>query len=253
VLTVRGAAGRESRRAPLSDECNLRYQVVQSARYAKPIQRRLRVGAAADEQGGPILSSRMSITVFTTFWLIVLARITDVSLDTIRMVSVIQGRRMFAAVLGFFQATVFICAVAKVLLNVDQPVYAVAYGFGFAAGTYLGMVIEQRLAFGKQLVFLLTAKGPELAKVLRAGGYRVAEIKGNVPEGDRTILCVEIQRRDAQKLTVLASAIDERCAFIVHDIRTADLAMAAASKGNKRNRSWLFALEGLASVKRSAS
>ena len=54
------------------------------------------------------------------------------------------------------------------------------------------MVIEQRLAFGKQLVFLLTPKGPELAEVLRAGDYRVAEVKGHTRDGDLTILCVEI-------------------------------------------------------------
>src|SRR5208283_2969817 len=126
----------------------------------------------------------MSLTVFVTFWLIVLARIIDVSLDTIRMVSVVQGRRAFAAVLGFFQAVVFISAVAKVLLNMSQPVYAIAYALGFATGTYLGMVIEQRLAFGKQLVFLLTAKGPELAKVLHAGDYRVAEVKTHTRDGD---------------------------------------------------------------------
>ena len=56
----------------------------------------------------------------------------------------------------------------------NQPVYALAYGLGFATGTYLAMLIEQWLAFGKQLVFLLTPKGPELAEVLRAGNYRVA-------------------------------------------------------------------------------
>ena len=48
----------------------------------------------------------MNITVFITFSLIVLARVTDFSLDTVRMVSVVQGRRVFAAVLGFFQAVV---------------------------------------------------------------------------------------------------------------------------------------------------
>jgi|ERR1035438_1217725 uncharacterized protein YebE (UPF0316 family) len=195
----------------------------------------------------------MNITVFATFWLIVLARITDVSLDTIRTVSVIQGRRSFAAVLGFFEAVVYICAVAKVLLNMNQPVYALAYGLGFAAGTYLGMVIEQRLAFGKQLVFLLTPKGPELAEVLRAGNYHVAEVKGHIREGDRTILGVEIPRRDAQKLMRLASAIDERCDFIVHDIRLAGFAKPGAPKANRRKRSWLSPLEGLASFKKGIS
>jgi uncharacterized protein YebE (UPF0316 family) len=195
----------------------------------------------------------MSMTVFITFWLIVLARITDVSLDTIRMVSVIQGRRLFAAVLGFFQAMVFICAVAKVLLNVDQPVYAVAYGLGFAAGTYLGMIIEQRLAFGKQLPFLVTAKGAELAKVLRARDYRVAEVKGNTPEGDRTIFCVEIARRNAPKLIRLATAVDERCAFTVHDISMADYEAHTTSTPRNRKRSSPVALEGLASFKRGVT
>ena len=195
----------------------------------------------------------MNITVFVTFWLIVLARITDVSLDTIRTVSIIQGRRAFAAVLGFFEAVVYICAVAKVLLNMNQPVYAVAYGLGFAAGTYLGMVIEQRLAFGNQMVLLLTSKGPELAEVLRTGDYRVAEVKGHIREGDRTILCVEIPRREVQKLIRLASAVDERCDFIAHDIRLAHFARRGATKAKQRKRSWLFPLEGLASFKKGIS
>jgi uncharacterized protein YebE (UPF0316 family) len=176
----------------------------------------------------------LNLTIFVTFWLIVLARIADVSLGTIRMVSVVQGRRKFAAVLGFFEAVVFISVVAKVLLNMNQPVFALAYGLGFATGTYLGMVIEQRLAFGKQLVFLLTPKGPDLAEVLRAGEYRVAELKGQTRDGYLTILCVEIARREAQKLIRIASAVDEHCVVIVHDIRGSDFARRGATKANKQ-------------------
>lgn len=195
----------------------------------------------------------MNITVFVTFCLIVLARIIDVSLDTIRMVSVVQGRRAFAAVLGFFQAVVFICAVAKVLLNMNQPVYALAYGLGFATGTYLGMTIEHRLAFGKQLVFLLTPKGPELAEVLRAADYLVAELKGRTRDGDLTILCVEIARREAQKLIGLATAGDERCVVIVHDIRRADRARRVDPSVNSRTRSRFFPLGFKHSSKRGLS
>ena len=186
----------------------------------------------------------MNITVFATFCLIVLARITDVSLGTIRMVSVVQGRRAFAAVLGFFEALVFISVVAKVLLNMKQPVYALAYGLGFATGTYLGMLIEQRLAFGKQLVFLLTPKGPALAELLRAGEYRVAELKGQTRDGVLTILCVEIARREANKLIRIASAVDEQCVVIVNDIRRAELARRIDPKANARKLS-LFSPSGI--------
>jgi uncharacterized protein YebE (UPF0316 family) len=163
----------------------------------------------------------MDTTVFLTFSLIVLARITDVTFDTIRTVSIVQGRRSFAAVLGCFQAVVYICAVAKVLLNLDHPVYALAYGLGFATGTYLGIVIEQRLAFGEQLASLFTYKGAELVKALCAAGYRLAEVRGHAREADLTILYVGIPRREAWKLIRDATAIDERCFCVVNDVRMA--------------------------------
>jgi len=186
----------------------------------------------------------MDITVFITFWFIVLARITDVSLDTIRTVSIVQGRRVFAAVLGFFEAVVYICAVAKVLLNMDHPVYALAYGLGFATGTYLGIAIEQRLAFGRQLASLFTNKGPDMARVLRTAGYRLAEVKGHARDGDLTILYVEIPRRKARNLIRDASAVDERCFCIVNDVRVAEFAArpkAAFLPTTRRHRAlWPF-------------
>jgi uncharacterized protein YebE (UPF0316 family) len=168
----------------------------------------------------------MNLTIFITFWLIVLARITDVTLDTIRTVAIVQGRRTFAATLGFFEAIVYICAVAKVLLNMDHPVYALAYGLGYASGTFLGITIEQRLAFGQQVASLFTRKGVDLAKALRAAGYRLVEVKGHTRDGDLTILYVEIARRLAQKLVRDATTVDESCFCIVNDVRVASL-MAA--------------------------
>src|SRR5262245_2109539 len=166
----------------------------------------------------------MNTAVFITFWLIVLARITDVTLDTIRTVAIVQGRRTFAAVLGFCQAIVYICAIAKVLLNMDHPVYALAYGLGFACGTYLGITIEQRLAFGQQVVSIVTAKGVELGKAFRAAGYRFAEVKGHVRDGDLSILYVEIPRRLAPKLIRDARTVDDGCSCIVNDVRMAEIA-----------------------------
>src|SRR5262245_38601971 len=98
----------------------------------------------------------MSASVALTCVLIVLARVADVSLDTLRTSTIVQGRRGFSAILGFFEAVIYICVVAKVLLNLDHPAYALAYGTGFAAGTYLGIAIEQHLAFGDQVASLFT-------------------------------------------------------------------------------------------------
>jgi uncharacterized protein YebE (UPF0316 family) len=163
----------------------------------------------------------MNTTVFITFWLIVLARITDVTLDTIRTVAVVQGRRNFAAVLGFFEAVVYISAVAKVLLNMNHPIYALAYGLGYASGTFLGITIEQYLAFGDQVATFVTRKGVELGRVLRVAGYRLAEVKAHSLNGDLTILYAEIPRRQVKNLINEALAVDDNCFCVIHNVHVA--------------------------------
>src|SRR5260370_40533873 len=137
----------------------------------------------------------MDSSVGATFLLTVVPVIPDMTLDTIRTASIVQGRRVFATILGFFEAVIYVCAVAKVLLNMDHPIYALAYGLGYGLGTFLGITIEQRLAFGLQVVSLFTRNGAELAKGMISAGYRVAEVRGHIRDGEVTILYGDIPRK----------------------------------------------------------
>jgi uncharacterized protein YebE (UPF0316 family) len=166
----------------------------------------------------------MTLSVTATFILIVLARFTDVTLDTLRTAAIVQGRRTFAAVLGFFEAVIYLCAVAKVLLNMDHLVYGLGYALGYALGTHFGIVLEQFLAFGHQFVSLFTRKGVALAKALAEAGYRVATVQGHIRDGDLTILYIEVPRKRARKLIGDAGAIDETCFCIVNDARVSGFA-----------------------------
>jgi uncharacterized protein YebE (UPF0316 family) len=163
----------------------------------------------------------MNATVAIITVLIVLARIVDMTLDTLRTAAIVQGRRLFAACLGFVQSMVYICAIAKVLQDLGHPTYALAYGLGFALGTYLGIAIEQRLAFGSQLTSLFTRKGSELLKALNAGGYRVARVEGHIRDGEVAILYVGVPRRETPGLIRDAVAVDKNCFCVVNDVRAA--------------------------------
>jgi uncharacterized protein YebE (UPF0316 family) len=182
----------------------------------------------------------MTAVIVTTL-LIVLARIVDMSLDTVRTVSIVQGRRLFAACLGFIQALVYIFAIAKVLTDMSHPTYAIAYATGFALGTYLGIVVEQRLAFGNQLASLYTSKGAELARALTTAGYRVAQVHEHLRdigggEGLMSIVYVELPRRQVRMLIRDAADIDERCYYVVNDVRIAGFAPQHAAAGEHRPR-----------------
>ncbi|HTK76835.1 MAG TPA: DUF5698 domain-containing protein [Gemmataceae bacterium] len=163
----------------------------------------------------------MNWMLLFTCLLIAFARVTDITLDTIRTVAIVQGRRGFAALLGFFEAMVYILAVAKVLQNIGHPAYVVAYAAGFAAGTYLGITIEQRLALGEQLVSVFTRKGQQVAPALRSLGYRLTEFEGRGRDGDVAALYIEVPRRKAMKLVADARELDADCFYLVHDVRFA--------------------------------
>ena len=62
--------------------------------------------------------------------LIFAARVCDVSLGTLRVVMVTQGRRALAAVLGFFEVFIWVMAVSKVVTNLRHPFFAVSYAAG---------------------------------------------------------------------------------------------------------------------------
>jgi len=166
----------------------------------------------------------MNSAVVITFALIVLARIGDVSLDAVRTVAIVQGRRLFAGVLGFVQALVYVCVIAKVLENAQQPVFMLAYALGFALGTWFGVVVEQRMAFGLQMVSVFTRRGAEVAKALVKAGYRVAHVLGYLGDGEVAILYVEVARKRAPALLLVAATVDELCFCIVNDVRAAGLA-----------------------------
>ncbi|HNB55195.1 MAG TPA: DUF5698 domain-containing protein, partial [Anaerolineales bacterium] len=61
-------------------------------------------------------------------------RVTDQSLDTLRVLFIMRGRKGIAWVLGFFQALVFVTAISTVLSNIDNPANLIGYAAGFATG-----------------------------------------------------------------------------------------------------------------------
>src|SRR3970040_598006 len=78
-------------------------------------------------------------------------RLLDVGMATVRIVLLGRGRRGPAAALGFVEALIWVLAITRVLGGLNDPARMVAFALGFAAGTYLGSVVEEWLALGQAL------------------------------------------------------------------------------------------------------
>lgn len=163
--------------------------------------------------------------------LIFTARVCDVSLGTLRVIMVTQGRRLLAASLGFFEVLIWVMAVSKVMQNLNRPIYAVAYAGGFACGNYVGLTLERWVAFGHQVVRVFSRQGEEVAERLRALRFRVTLFEGCGRDGPVHMLYTETERREVPRLLCEARRIDPRCYYVVDDIRVASSADPPPRRG----------------------
>lgn len=139
------------------------------------------------------------------------ARVTDVTLSTIRMLMVVQGRKVQAAIIGFFEVSIYVTALGKVVNSLDNIWNLLAYALGFACGNYVGITIENRIALGNLAaqVVLKVDNSEELVKKLRESGFGVTVLEGHGREGTREILNLAINRKDLDKLKSIVYDYDK--------------------------------------------
>ena len=146
-----------------------------------------------------------------------LLRVTDVSMATLRMLLIMRGRRFLAPMIGFFEILIWVTAIGIVVQHLQSPLHVIGYAAGFASGSFLGLLLEERLALGLATVrAVVRSGGPELSAELRAAGFGVTEMVGRGKEGAVEVLYSVLPRRrvpDALKL-IDAGAPDS---FVVVD------------------------------------
>jgi uncharacterized protein YebE (UPF0316 family) len=149
--------------------------------------------------------------------LIFALRVVDISLYTMRLMMVVRGRKKFAWIFGFCQATVYVIAIRFVLTDIGNWAKIVGYASGFATGLVVGMLIEERLALGQTHLRIISSnQGPAICESLRAGGYGVTEIAARGKDGAVTMLSCNLQRKHAGSVLDLVAQIDPQ-AFITSE------------------------------------
>lgn len=153
-------------------------------------------------------------------FVIFVLRVADMSLDTLRVLFVIRGRRSLAWLLGFFQSALWVVAITSVLSNLDNLWNVVGYASGFATGNVVGMTIEEHLAIGHGHMRIISSRrGNAIAEAIRRSGYAATEIAGRGKDGTVSVINCSVRRRDIQDLRKQVHAIDPEAFLTIEEIR----------------------------------
>lgn len=149
------------------------------------------------------------------------ARILDVSMGTLRIILVSKGEKYKAPLIGFIEVFIWIVVISQILSRANSMIAYLSYAAGYATGNFVGIIIEQKIAFGYVLCRSYTYKnGEALVSILAGEGFGATLIKGVGSKMDIGIIESVIDRKYLPKVHKLLTDFDKDIFYVAEDVRS---------------------------------
>lgn len=174
--------------------------------------------------------------------LIFFARIGDVTISTIRILFLMNGNRIIAPILGFFEAFIWLLAIGQIVNNIDNIWSYVAYAGGFATGTFIGITLEGKLAYGKVVLRLFAPSNiDELVGFLEENNYRYSILDATGRKGPVSIVFMVVKRDSLKELIANIDHFYPKAFYTIEGVKQVREELRAKSEA-KKNRMRRFQL-----------
>lgn len=163
----------------------------------------------------------MLMTILT-YVAILLAKVAEVALMTVRVVLITKGERKIGALIGFVEVLLWIYIVGAVLKDISaDPIKAVVYAIGFSLGNYYGSKLEEKLGIGSSEVKAIVQDehGPELVDHLRKQGFAVTVVEGKGKNFARHVLFMYVKRKRVKEVVDHLTSVQENVVITVSDTK----------------------------------
>lgn len=149
------------------------------------------------------------MTLFWNCMMIFFVRIVDVTLGTLGTVLVIRGKKGIGSIISFVNVGIWFLIVRQALSIENASIWiAVAYAGGYAAGTYAGSWLEEKLALGSSSVTVIT-RGirNDVAEAVRKAGYAVSVVRCHGKDNENLMLLIEIGRKKVNNVIKVVNSV----------------------------------------------
>jgi uncharacterized protein YebE (UPF0316 family) len=141
--------------------------------------------------------------------IIMVMRICDVTIGTMRTILVVQGRKYLAGLAGMIEVLIWVFAIRYIFQNLDVIMNLFGYAIGFGIGNVLGITLEQKIGLGfAQLNIISRVASAQIAESLRKQKFGVTILPAHGVTGNVTIIVVIVPRKYQKKIIKLIESID---------------------------------------------
>ena len=155
--------------------------------------------------------------------LIFLARMSDVTLATLRNILLSKSVKYIVPFLGFFEVLIWLLAISQIMKNLHNPVCFIAYASGYSMGIFFGIKIEERLALGMQIMRIITTRDHEkLITALVDHSFGITTIDGQGSKGPVKIILTVVKRKDIAEIRALIEQTSANAFYSIEDVKSAN-------------------------------
>lgn len=154
-------------------------------------------------------------------FIIFLGRVIDVSLGTLRIIFVSKGEKYKAPIIGLIEVFIWVMVISQVLSRANDLVSYLSYAAGYATGNYIGILLENRIAYGIVLCRIYTQKnGNALIQTLNKLDFGATLTHGSGSTNEVDIIETVVDRKELKTLEATINSFDNNSFYVIEDIRT---------------------------------
>lgn len=132
------------------------------------------------------------------------SKILENALATLRVIFVSNGNKLLGSILNIVCSIIWVFTAGVVIVDINKDIIKViAFCLGSGIGSYIGSIIENKLALGTNLVMCIIDKD-ELSVIdsLRDKGYGITSVAGYGKDNEKYVLFIFTTRKMRKQLTI---------------------------------------------------
>lgn len=156
--------------------------------------------------------------------LIFISRLGDVTLATLRHIFISKGLKKIVPFIGFFEVLIWLIAIRQVFNNLNNLVCFLAWAGGFSMGTYVGIIIEEKIALGMQIIRIITSQNfTPLTEAFKGinQGYTIVDAHGS--QGPVKLIFLQVRRKNKTEVINLIHQHLPDSFYSIEDIRNSQM------------------------------
>ena len=155
--------------------------------------------------------------------IILISKIVEVSVGTLRMIVISKGYRRQGTILSFIEIILWTFIASRVILGIaEAPIKGIVYCIGYSIGVYMGSRIEGRIAMGRVMIQAIVSKenSAPLIGGLREKGYAVTTMEAQGRDSEKQVLMIFANRKGKEDIISTIQKLDRTAMIITNDIST---------------------------------